>query len=64
MAQALDLEADLSMRRRAPTPELQARWAEIGQHIMNPDSLLYKDLIADIEVSGIPLDPRLIDQFI
>ena len=31
---------------------------------MDPDSVLYKDLIADIEVSGIPLDPRAIDQFI
>jgi hypothetical protein len=31
---------------------------------MDPASALHRDLIADIEVSGIPLDPRLIDHYI
>jgi hypothetical protein len=29
---------------------------------MDPSSALYKDLIEDIEISGIPLDPRIIDK--
>jgi alkylation response protein AidB-like acyl-CoA dehydrogenase len=61
---ALDLEADLHLQGRAITPELYHRWAEIGKAVMDPSSALYKDLIADIEVSGIPLDPRVIDRFI
>jgi hypothetical protein len=64
VAEALDLEAELSLRGRPPTPELQERWAEIGRRIMDPESVLYQDLIADIEVSGIPLDPRSIERFI
>jgi alkylation response protein AidB-like acyl-CoA dehydrogenase len=61
---ALDLEADLHLRGRAITPNLYHQWAEIGKSVMDPSSVLYKDLIADIEVSGIPLDPRVIDRFI
>jgi len=64
VAEALDMEAELSLRRRPASPQLQHRWAAIGRRVMDPDSVLYKDLIADIEVSGIPLDPRTIDQFI
>ena len=64
VAEALDMEAELSLRGRPPTPELQRRWAEIGGHVMDPGSVLHQDLIADIEVSGIPLDPRSIDRFI
>jgi alkylation response protein AidB-like acyl-CoA dehydrogenase len=61
---ALDLEADLHLKGRAISPKLYQKWAEIGQAVMDPSSALYKDWIADIEVSGIPLDPRAIDRFI
>ncbi len=61
---ALDLEADLHLKGRAITPKLYHQWAEIGKAVMDPSSVLYKDLIADIEVSGIPLDPRIIDRYI
>ncbi len=64
VAEALDLEADLRMKGKVSTPELQAQWAEIGRRLMDPQSLLHQDLIADIEVSDIPLDPRRIDAFI
>ena len=64
VASALDLEADLKMSGKASTPELQRKWAEIGQLMMNSDSTLHQDLIADIEVSNIPIDPRSIDRFI
>jgi alkylation response protein AidB-like acyl-CoA dehydrogenase len=64
VVEALDAEAELSLRGRPPSPELQERWAEIGRRIMDPGSALHRDLIADIEVSGIPLDPRSIDRFI
>jgi hypothetical protein len=64
VAQALDLEADLQLRRRPPTPELQHLWAEIGRNMMDEKSVLYRELISDIEVSGIPLDPRVIDRYI
>jgi alkylation response protein AidB-like acyl-CoA dehydrogenase len=64
VAEALDLEAELAMRRRAPSADLQRRWAEIGRLVMTGDSALYRDLVADIEVSGIPLDPRSIDLYI
>lgn len=64
VAEALDLEAELAMRRRAPSADLQRRWAEIGRLMMAGDSALYRDLVADIEVSGIPLDPRSIDLYI
>ncbi|MCE9631266.1 MAG: acyl-CoA/acyl-ACP dehydrogenase [Planctomycetia bacterium] len=64
VAEALDLEAELLMRRRSPSAELQRRWAEIGRLVMTGDTALYKDLIADIEVSRIPLDPRSIDLYI
>jgi alkylation response protein AidB-like acyl-CoA dehydrogenase len=61
---ALDLEADLHLKGRAISPALYHKWAEIGKAVMDPNSVLYKDLIADIEVSGIPLDPRIIDRYI
>jgi acyl-CoA dehydrogenase len=61
---ALDLEADLHLNGRAITPALYHKWAEIGKAVMDPSSALYKDWIADIEVSGIPLDPRVIDRYI
>jgi len=58
VAEALDLEADLLLRGRAPTPTLQRLWAEIGRLAADPGSMLHRDLIADIEISRIPLDPR------
>lgn len=64
VAEALDLEAQLLMRGRAPSADLQRRWAEIGRLVMTGGTALYKDLIADIEVSRIPLDPRSIDLYI
>jgi len=64
VAEALDLEAELLLRRRAASADLQRRWAEIGRLVMSPGSAIHRDLIADIEVSGIPLDPRSIDLYI
>ncbi len=64
VAEALDLEAELHMKGRSATPELYHRWAAIGRHMMDPKSALYQDLISDIAVSDIPLDPRTIDKYI
>ncbi len=64
VAEALDLEADVRMQGKTATAALQSKWADIGRLMMEPRSRLYKDLIADIEVGDIPLDPRRIDDFI
>ena len=64
VGEALDLEATLRMSGRESSPALQTAWAEIGQLMMNRDSQLHKDLIGDMEVADIPLDPRFIDRFI
>ncbi|MDG1872340.1 MAG: acyl-CoA dehydrogenase, partial [Mariniblastus sp.] len=64
VAAALDLEAKLRMQGKTSSPELQLAWAEIGRLMMDKDSQLHRDLIADIEVADIPLDPRFIDRFI
>ena len=64
VAHALDVEADLKFRGKATSVYLQKRWAEIGRFMMMPESKLHHDLIADIEVDQIPLDPRSIEQFI
>ncbi len=64
VAAALDLEADIRMSGRTTTAELQKAWAEIGDLIMDGKSKLFQDLIADIEISDIPLDPRFIERFI
>ena len=64
VANALDLEADLRMKGKSDSPKLQHAWAKIGMDLMNPASSLFADLISDIEVSDIPLDPRFIDKFI
>lgn len=64
VAAALDLESQLKMKGRDSSPELQKAWAEIGKLIMNKDSQLHRDLLADIEIADIPLDPRFIDRFI
>ncbi len=64
VAVALDLEADLKMKGKYPSAKLQRCWAEIGQQMMDRQSQLHKDLIADIEVSDIPLDPRFVERFI
>jgi alkylation response protein AidB-like acyl-CoA dehydrogenase len=64
VARTLDLEADLHFRRRPPSPQLYQQWAEIGRQLIDPKSALYRDLIADMPVSGIPLDPRFIDRYI
>ena len=64
VARALDLEADLHMQGKADSPKLQKSWADIGKLLMDPKSQMFVDLISDIEVSDIPLDPRMIDRFI
>ena len=64
VAAALDLEAKLKMKGLSSSPELQAAWAEVGQIMMDKNSQLHRDLIGDIEVADIPLDPRFIDRFI
>ncbi|MEM8733333.1 MAG: acyl-CoA dehydrogenase family protein [Planctomycetota bacterium] len=64
VAAALDLEAQLKMSGRDSSPQLQNAWAEIGDLMMNKNSQLHKDLVGDIEVSDIPLDPRFIDRYI
>ncbi|MEM7478086.1 MAG: acyl-CoA dehydrogenase family protein [Planctomycetota bacterium] len=64
VAAALDLEASVRLSGRESSPELQRAWAEIGATMMNRSSQLYQDLIADIKVSDIPLDPRYVDRFI
>lgn len=64
IANALDLEASLRLKGQESSVQLQRAWAEIGQLMMNKNSKLHQDLIADIEVADIPLDPRFIDRFI
>ncbi len=64
IAVALDMEANLKLKGRDQSPGLQRAWADIGQRMMQTGSRLYQDLIADIEVDDIPLDPRFIDRFI
>ncbi len=64
IANALDLEASLRLKGQESSVELQRAWAEIGQLMMDKNSKLHQDLIADIEVADIPLDPRFIDRFI
>lgn len=64
VAEALDLEATIRMSGRETSPKLQAAWAEIGRLMMDRNSQLHRDLIGDMEVSDIPLDPRFIDRFI
>ena len=64
VARALDLEAALRMKGESDSPQLQQAWAEIGKLLMQPESTLFADLIADLEISDIPLDPRFIDRFI
>jgi hypothetical protein len=64
VARALDIEAEARLRGRSPSPALQSAWAEVGRRLMDPQSPLFKDLIADIEVSDLPLDPRIIDAYI
>ncbi|MEC9093165.1 MAG: acyl-CoA dehydrogenase family protein [Planctomycetota bacterium] len=64
IGQALDLEAKIRLQGKTVTPKLQQQWSKIGQSLMNPQSQLHQDLISDIEIHDIPLDPRFIDQFI
>ncbi len=64
VAKALDMEADLRMKGISDSPKLQRAWASVGIDLMNSESKLFSDLISDIEVSDIPLDPRFIDKFI
>ena len=64
VANALDLEAGLRLSGRPCSPQLQTAWAEIGSLMMNRESQLHRDLIADIEVADIPLDPRFVDRYI
>ncbi len=64
ISNALDMEADLHMKGISESPQLQRAWARVGIDLMNSESTLFSDLISDIEVSDIPLDPRFIDKFI
>jgi acyl-CoA dehydrogenase len=64
VARALDLEADLHLRGKTTSPQLQHAWASIGKTLMDSKSKTFADLLSDIEVSDIPLDPRFIDRFI
>ncbi len=64
IAAALDLEARLLMSGKDSSPTLQQSWAEVGRLMMDKDSQLHRDLIADIQVADIPLDPRFMDRFI
>lgn len=64
IAEALDLEAQLHCSHRPISPELYRRWAEIGAKLIDPNNVLYQELLADIPVSRIPLDPRFIDRYI
>jgi alkylation response protein AidB-like acyl-CoA dehydrogenase len=64
VAAALDLEAELKMNGRESSAKLQQAWAEIGELMMRKESQLHGDLIGDMEVADIPLDPRFIDRFI
>ena len=64
VAEALDLEAECALRGRVPSPRLQRVWAEIGRLVMDASSTLHRDLIADIDVSPIPLDPRAVAEYI
>jgi alkylation response protein AidB-like acyl-CoA dehydrogenase len=64
VADALDLQAELLLRGHNPTPRLQRRWAELGRRVIDPSSDLSRNLLADITVSQIPLDPRHVDAFI
>lgn len=64
VAAALDLESALRLKGITSSPALQSAWAEVGQLMMDKNSQLHRDLIGDIEVADIPLDPRFIDRFI
>lgn len=64
VAAALDLESELRMKGIPSSPKLQAAWAEVGRLMMDKNSQLHQDLIGDIEIADIPLDPRFIDRFI
>lgn len=64
IAEALDLEAQLHCSHKPISPELYRRWAEIGAKLIDPNNVLYQELLADIPVSRIPLDPRFIDRYI
>jgi len=64
VANALDVEAELRLRGKNHTSQLQALWSNIGQRLLDSRSTLHRDLISDIEVSEIPLDPRSIDRYI
>lgn len=64
VAAALDLEASLRLRGRESSPQLQRAWAEVGKLMMNRNSKLYADLVRDIQIADIPLDPRFVERFI
>lgn len=64
VADALDYEAKIRMKGISFDATLQKKWAEIGDLMMDGESDLHKDLIADIEVGDIPLDPRFVDRYI
>ena len=61
---ALDDEADLLMKDRTSSPNLKSKFAEVGRLMMDSRSNLYRDLIADIDINDIPLDPRFVEKYI
>jgi hypothetical protein len=64
VARALDSESSLRMRGYESSAKLHRQWSEIGKLVMDRDSQLHQDLIADIEIGDIPLDPRFTERFI
>ena len=64
VARALDLEAAVMINGKKSSTKLQKAWAEIGDLLMQPSSQLHQDLISDIQVSDIPLDPRFVERYI
>ena len=64
VARALDEESAIRMSGRQTSAKLQSMWAEIGEFMMDKNSKLHQELIADIEVAPIPLDPRFVERFI
>ncbi len=64
VAAALDLEAKIRLRGDECSAELQKHWSEIGKLMMNKNSKLHRDLISEMQVNPIPLDPRFVDRYI
>ena len=59
VAETLDLEADLALKRKATTPRLQSKWADVGRLMMNADSKLHQELIFRHRNRRYPLRPAV-----